>query len=307
MTGRHLQEQHLDFYLQNSDWEGRIVENFHETVRFQKDSSIRIWFNEQTQGFAAHWHNALEIIMPLENHYDVETRNQFYHLQPGEILIIPAGEMHTLHAPQSGNRLIFQFDTAVLSHIKGQTSIQTLFKSSLCITEHDHPQIYPDIYQLLLQIRNEYFGFAQLRELAIYSYLLKLLVILGRDQASEGNRFPNTRIYKQREYVQKFKNVLTYIDEHYTENLSLETIAAYSGFSKYHFSRLFKQYTDATYYDYLNHRRLKAAEILLAQPDLSVTEIALQSGFASISTFNRIFRQKKGCTPSEYRSSYITY
>lgn len=97
---------------------------------------------------------------------------------------------------------------------------------------------------------------------------------------------------------------LDYIDSHYTEELTLDNIADFSGFSKYHFTRLFKQYTDSTFYDYLIYRRIKAAEELLANPELSITEIALQSGFSSISTFNRIFKQKKGCTPSEYRSLY---
>lgn len=79
-------------------------------------------------------------------------------------------------------------------------------------------------------------------------------------------------------------------------------MAALAGFSKFHFSRLFKQYTSLTFNEYLNHRRLKAAEELLAAPDLSITEIALRSGYASLSTFNRLFKQIKHCTPTEYRA-----
>ncbi len=95
---------------------------------------------------------------------------------------------------------------------------------------------------------------------------------------------------------------MEYIDIHYMEELNLEDIAESTGFSKYHFSRLFKQYTGFTFCDYLCHRRIKVAEELLARPDLSITEAALQAGFPSISTFNRLFKQYKNCTPSEYRS-----
>ena len=304
MAEKQIKENYLDFYLQNSDWEGRTVVDSFEKVNFQKDSSIRIWYNEQNHNYDKHWHNALEIIMPVENHYDVDASDQSYHLLPGEILIIPSGEMHALYAPETGKRFIFQFDVSGISQMKGYTSIQSLMTSCLHITKLSFPQIYGDIYQILIQIRNEYFSSNEFRELAIYSHLINLFVSIGRNHINDMDLFPNTKSHKQQEYLQKFNDVLDYIDSHYTEELTLDDIADFSGFSKYHFTRLFKQYTDSTFYDYLSFRRIKSAEELLAKPELSITEIALQSGFSSISTFNRIFKQKKGCTPSEYRSLY---
>ena len=304
MAEKQIKENYLDFYLQNSDWEGRTVVDSFEKVNFQKDSSIRIWYNEQNHNYDKHWHNALEIIMPVENHYDVDASGQSYHLLPGEILIIPSGEMHALYAPETGKRFIFQFDVSGISQMKGYTSIQSLMTSWLHITKLSFPQIYGDIYQILIQIRNEYFSSNEFRELAIYSHLINLFVSIGRNHINDMDLFPNTKSHKQQEYLQKFNDVLDYIDSHSTEELTLDDIADFSGFSKYHFTRLFKQYTDSTFYDYLSFRRIKSAEELLAKPELSITEIALQSGFSSISTFNRIFKQKKGCTPSEYRSLY---
>ena len=304
MAEKQIKENYLDFYLQNSDWEGRTVVDSFEKVNFQKDSSIRIWYNEQNQNYDKHWHNALEIIMPVENHYDVDASGQSYHLLPSEILIIPSGEMHALYAPETGKRFIFQFDVSGISQMKGYTGIQSLMTSCLHITKISFPQIYGDIYQMLIQIRNEYFSSNEFRELAIYSHLINLFVSIGRNHINDMDLFPNTKSHKQKEYLQKFNDVLDYIDSHYTEELTLDDIADFSGFSKYHFTRLFKQYTDSTFYDYLSFRRIKSAEELLAKPELSITEIALQSGFSSISTFNRIFKQKKGCTPSEYRSLY---
>ncbi|MDE6389548.1 MAG: AraC family transcriptional regulator [Lachnospiraceae bacterium] len=307
MAEQHPPLNKFDFYLKDDDWTGRIVENSYETVHYQKNSTIRIWYNEQPHSFDAHWHNALEIIMPVENHYDIEACGQRYHVQPDEILFIPAGEMHTLYAPEKGTRFIFQFDVSVISRINGYNTMQSLMAACLHITKFSHPHIYNTVRQLLFQMRDEYFSSDDFRELSIYSYLTKLLVAIGRDLLHDTVMFSNARIGKQREYIQRFKNVISYIDDHYTQNLSLEAIAAYSGFSKYHFSRLFKQYTNYTYYEYLIFRRIKAAEELLTQPGLSVTEIALQSGFSSISSFNRIFKQKKGCTPSEYRTFYTAY
>ena len=131
-----------------------------------------------------------------------------------------------------------------------------------------------------------------------------MLVSLGNNQFDNMEIFSSMRIYKQKEYAAKFNEVMEFIDTHYMDDLELDNIAASIGFSKYHFSRLFKQYTNYTFCNYLTRRRLLAAKALLEQPNLSITEIALQSGFPSISTFNRAFKQQNNCTPSEYRDKF---
>ncbi|HCD46236.1 MAG TPA: hypothetical protein DEQ64_21450 [Lachnoclostridium sp.] len=75
-----------------------------------------------------------------------------------------------------------------------------------------------------------------------------------------------------------------------------------SGFSKYHFTRIFKQYMNMTFYEYLNSRRVKKAEELLYNTkEMSITDVAMGSGFSSMSTFNRTFKMIKRCSPSDYR------
>ncbi len=292
-----------DFYSTNSDFTGsREVKNSQELVEFHNASTIRIWLNEQNIGFPAHWHSAMEIIMPVENNYILVTNNDTYTVEPGNILIVPPGEMHEIIAPEFGKRFIFMFDLSLIAKLNSFSGIESVLSQPLFITEETHPQIYDEIYQLLLRMRNEYFSKTEYAELMIYSLLLNFFVKIGYNHLNTGNLFPNVRLYKQKEYVQKFNALMDYIDEHYMEDLNLETIAKSIGFSKFHFSRLFKQYTNFTFCDYLCYRRIKVAEELLAEPDLSITEIALQAGFPSISTFNRLFKQRKNCTPSEYRS-----
>ena len=300
-----VKNKYVRFYEPNSDWKGtRSLDNDLEIVEYQNDSTIRIWYNEQTEGFSPHWHTALEIIMPVENYYDVTSNGTDYHIMPGEILVIPPGELHQLFAPSSGKRFIFLFDITYITKLKGFSSVQSLLSSPLYITKARFAMIYDDIYRLLLQMRNEYFSSNDFRELSIYSHLLNFFVLFAREHLVAADIFPNVRTYKQKEYMKKFEQVLDYIDTHYMEELTLDAIADYSGFSRYHFTRLFKQYTQTTFYDYLSFKRIKVVEELLAEPDLSITEIALQAGFSSISTFNRIFKQHKQCTPSQYRAQY---
>ena len=98
--------------------------------------------------------------------------------------------------------------------------------------------------------------------------------------------------------------VTDYINNHFAEDLSLEGVASQAGFSKYHFSRLFKQYTDSTFYKYLNQKRIEFAKTLLQDPGVSVTEVAFKSGFSSLSAFLRMFKLMNNCTPTEFREMY---
>ncbi len=292
----------IDLYSVNYDFTGTVIKNSEEIVSFKSDSTIRIWFNDLHRHFPTHWHSALEIILPVENYYDAYIDNILYHIFPEEILIIPPGELHSLSAPEEGKRFIYLIDISFFSKIKGFSSIQSILSQPLHITKDAYPQIYDELYSYLIQMKDEYFSKSNYCELSIYSLLLNLFAKLGYNRMDTANPFPNVHSYKQKEYVQKFNALLEYIDSNDTDDLNLENTASAIGFSKYHFSRLFKQYTGFTFCDYLNYRRIKIAEELLAQPDRSITEIALQSGFSSISTFNRIFKQQKHCTPSEYRA-----
>ncbi|MGN0507199.1 MAG: AraC family transcriptional regulator [Lachnospiraceae bacterium] len=286
----------------NSDWPGaKYINNTHELVAYHNDTCIRIWRNTESIGYKPHWHSSIEIIMPVENCYDVKINNKDYHLNPNEILIIPPRELHELIAPPKGVRFIFLFNISVLTQLKGYAAIQSMLALPLHITKDTHPLIYSEVCQSLLEMCNEYASGNPYSELTIFSLLIKLLITLYENHIQTADLFQNVNVSKHQEYVSKFGNLLEYIDTHYTEDLTLEDMADIIGFSKYHFSRLFKQYTKFTFCDYLKHRRIQAAEMLLEQPEYSITEVALQSGFPSISTFNRIFKEQKNCTPTEYR------
>ncbi len=292
-----------DFYSKNSDFTGKRVVNadIQEIVDFHASSAVRIWCNEQSDSFPAHWHSALEIILPMEEWYDAVVGKEQFHLVPGDILFIPPRAMHALTAPDTGMRFVFLFDISPLSALPGFSSLQPVLSSPLHITRCSHPHIYEDTYQDMVRMRNEYFGSEEFAELTVFSLLLGVLIRLGTDSL-RGREFSlGARPNKQREYFVKFNDVLSYINDHYKEDCRLEDIAAAYGFSKYHFARLFRQYTGFTFCSYLLHLRILAAQELLSRPELSITEIAMQSGFSSISTFNRVFRQQVNCSPTEYR------
>lgn len=296
-------ENRSNFYEQNSDYSGNrdVLEN-KETVSYKKDSTIRIWFNDLPENYDYHIHSAMEIIMPIENWYDVYTPNEYHRIEPGDIIIIPPNEMHNLIAPSTGSRFIFLIDASFMVGLQGFTGIAPLIKEVLPITAKAYGPIYNELYQLLVQIRTEYFTASHYYELTIHAHLLNFFVLLGQDHINKVDMYSGLNSLMQKEYMQRFNNVLNYINEHFAEDLTLEEVADCSGFSKFHFTRLFKKYTDTTFYEYLVYRRIQEAEKLLADADMTITDVALYSGFSSISTFNRTFKQKKNCTPREYRA-----
>lgn len=294
--------QRPDFYYKNHDFTGtRDITNTKESVEFHNNSTMRIWYNDISVNYDEHWHTALELIVPMDNYYDITVGATTYRVNPGELFIIPPGELHSLQAPESGVRFIYLFDIAFIANFNGFARMQTILSQPIHMTKSSHADIYESCYMLLTKMRNEYFTQNDMAEFIIYSLLLNFFAKLGQHHLESVTMENHAESLKQKEYIKKFHDVLAFIDSHYMDDLCLEEIASSIGFSKYHFSRLFKQYTNFTFCDYLNYRRIKAAENLLSQNDLTVTEIALQSGFSSISTFNRLFKQLKGCSPREFR------
>lgn len=99
------------------------------------------------------------------------------------------------------------------------------------------------------------------------------------------------------------KLVLRYVEEHYTEPVSIEDMAALTYYSKSHFMKFFKLHMGTGFIEYLNDYRLTIAGQKLKNSSDSVLTIAEECGFEHLSYFNRLFKRKYGTTPGEkYRS-----
>lgn len=284
-----------------------MMENFkiiHETVYYRENSNVRLFVNTENENYPTHWHTPMEIIMPLENGYNVYIGNDTVYLNEGDIIFIASGVAHKLIAPLSGKRIIMQIEWSVVSKIRDLNSILTLISPAITITSADSGDIHSNIRQILLNIADEYQKDLFLSEAMIYSRMFEVLMLIGRHHIKSSHHF-NVRKQKQQEYVERFLSICQYIDSHCTEDITLDEIAKTAGFSKYHFSRLFKQFTNITFYKYLNKKRIEFALTLLAEPQVSVTDAAMQSGFNSPSSFIRVFKAEKNCTPTAYREMFI--
>lgn len=99
------------------------------------------------------------------------------------------------------------------------------------------------------------------------------------------------------------ERTITYINEHFTEDISTEALAQRSGLSQYHFIRTFKKETGFTPHEYLINTRMATARYLLKNSDLSVKDICFNTGFSCESVFCNAFKKHHHMTPAQYRSS----
>jgi len=281
----------------------RVMQGEQEFVTYQDGTSFRVWYMTEPDHYSRHYHAAVEVVLPHlgECRYIVEGTQ--YVVKSTECLFIPAGKMHSMDMPEGGVRNLILFDIECLSGIRGFSSVETLLNQTLYLTGED--PVTGEVRKRLFMLLEEYYSGSPLTNLACYSKLLDILVLIGNhclpDQKSGASEGLATLQASGWEAVDR---AVAYVSKHYTEEISLDQISEIAGFSKFHFARIFKRHTNMTFLQFLIHKRISVASHLLCNTDLPVVQVALQSGFSSLSTFNRSFKNTHGCTPTEYRILY---
>jgi AraC-like DNA-binding protein len=154
------------------------------------------------------------------------------------------------------------------------------------------------VYQLLdtlSSVKDHFYAFMQ---------FLTLLYELSK---CDGARTLASSSYAKIEVTsdsRRVEKVRRYVSEHYREEIRLSQMADLAGMSSAAFSRFFKLHTGRNLSDYIIDMRLGYASRLLVDSSQSIAEIGYACGFNNLSNFNRIFKKRKGCSPSEFRENY---
>ena len=101
--------------------------------------------------------------------------------------------------------------------------------------------------------------------------------------------------------MERIGKVFELVGSSYDKDITLSAAADAAGYVPTYFSRVFRECTGMTFYSYLTMYRIAVAELKLVSTDKSINEIALSSGFGSVKTFDRIFKDKLGTSPLRYR------
>ena len=107
-------------------------------------------------------------------------------------------------------------------------------------------------------------------------------------------------------YTSLIEDVISYITDHLSDDLSIETLSSYAHLSTYYFIRIFKKETGFTPHEYITNARISSAKYLLTTTQLSISEISYKLGFSCDSAFCTVFKGKTGSTPNSYRTTHVS-
>lgn len=128
-----------------------------------------------------------------------------------------------------------------------------------------------------------------------HNMLESLILTLGRNTKSALSFATAGKISRECRFIEQ------YLDEHFQENITLDTLSRLTYMNKYYVVHAFKKYKGVSPINYLINRRLEEAKHLLKTTDYPASKIALASGFSSQSYFSQVFRKELNMTPGEYR------
>ena len=278
----------------------RILQGKQEYITYMDRSSIRVWLSDAAAHYDPHSHSAIEIILPDRGVSVYQVREDTYRVQPGEILIVPSGWQHAITEPPGTLRYLLLFEPNPFQELRDMPDIAPMMMQPIYL--HDGSELQSQVHAILRRTVDCYFAREPMWNTLCYSYLLQMYALLGSHYL---------RVTAPEQYVSHrsidpviMNSTITFINEHYMDDITLEDAAEFAGFSKYYFSRMFKQFSGISFSEYLTRRRLNVAADLLVRTNQPMRDIAASSGFGSIATFNRIFREHKSCTPSQFRAIY---
>jgi len=262
-----------------------------------------------TNFFFLHWHFEFELVTVLEGGIIYTVEDQDYCLLAGEGLFIQSNQ---LHAARSYNGLpceacvvvfhpnLFGANTQGTTYSKyvypllsGDISFTPILKRdplSASFWQHTALKLLEDIDKLYLLpvVENELLLKSKLYE------IWHLFFYYGQIN-NKANR--DIKQYK----LERMEPVITYIHQHYKEEISLLTLAQLLPMSEGQFCRAFKEVMNMTPIAYVIRYRILQSCILLANSNIKIADIARSIGFNNISYFNREFGKAIGCSPSHYR------
>ena len=272
-----------------------------EFISYIEHSSIRVRIAEGDPIHEDHWHSATEILLVNQGEALYTLPDKTYRITDGQIMIVPADCPHSLKEKDGTQRIQFLFEPTYLLHLRDMSVMSPLIKCPIYLEEDSDTR--RQVACLLGKVADCYAQKEPMWNSQCYSYLLQIYVLLGRRQLSQES--PLQHLSDRKAIDSEIMNsALTYLNQNYMYDITLEDVASYAGFSKYYFSRMFKQFFGFSFSEYLCKRRLEVAGDLLTHTNRPIQEIAIAAGFGSVGTFNRIFRDAKNCTPSQYRAMY---
>jgi AraC-like DNA-binding protein len=169
-------------------------------------------------------------------------------------------------------------------------------------TLHKHDALVsPLVRKMYLRVKEQNATQAWLEDQ--FFAVMKALRSVRADAHRQARRIPAKKLSTRAELYRRLLRGKDYLDSFFGGEMRLDKVASVACLSPYHFHRLFREVFGETPNQYLQRRRLWNARELLSSTERTVTEICLEVGFESMTSFSALFRRVYGCSPRELRSS----
>ncbi len=257
-------------------------------------------FAHEIMNYRYHWHSSqYELNILLHGSQEFCRNTQTYLLEEDDVLLIAPGTGHASFGQQANTRaLVLHFSTPAFKPFvkKGYTYDFPTCRSMAADRYtpcYNRIRFYAaQIYQATQQ-GGEY---AQITAKASLELLIATLCTMFQPQPIK-----NVDV-EDDQHRDTVSSLLTYIEQHYQEKITLEDLARFSQYNRTYVSTLFKNTIGVNFYDYLIRVRFQKALLDLSMTDKTLTSVALDNGFSDLKSFNARFKEILHRTPTEYRT-----
>ncbi|HHW45997.1 MAG TPA: AraC family transcriptional regulator [Clostridiales bacterium] len=233
-----------------------------------------------------HFHSNIEIVYMLEGEMEVTINNHTAVLRPGWVSIANSYDIHTYKTPHYSKARILIVPTDIVKSFNNLTKTVNFASPFM-----ENCECSRDIDSATLRLTEFNNTRNSLVAKGLIYFVLGILIekigLKNRDEGSQSDTL--------------MKNILIYLENNYLNRLTREDLAKHFGYSQNYLSRLFNSKLGCGMNQYINVLRARHAASLIHDTNLSLTEIAYQSGFGSCRTFTRAFKEFYNITPSEYK------
>lgn len=239
-----------------------------------------------------HLHDHFEMLYTKSGRATVRVDDETYEMRDGDICVIFPHQIHSVTDDSEIDGAILMFSPDLLPDV--QVTMRKKYAKSALITASDSRE---KIISLLLELLDE-MPVDDSGSLAIKKGLA--LQIIGEVfRASELVEATGSN-------MQILRKIIDYCYKHYTEDITLEKMKNDLFVSKYYISYLFSNKMNISFTNFINSLRISDACRYLEIERYKISDIAERVGFSSLRTFNRVFRELIGATPSEYRECRLS-
>ena len=268
-----------------------------------KDFEAFYYSDLNFQTLPAHTHDYYEFYLFLEGDLDLEISGHAIPLHPGDMVLVPPGVSHhaLMHSSDRPyRRFVLWVSQEYVARLLKESPdyvflMQRAATSSRCYY-HFHEAEFSSIQSRLIRLLEEFHSNRYGRNAAVYLALNDLLLYMNRI------------IYEREHPVVSgsgdlMQEITLFIDEHLTEDLSLDVLANHVCLSKYYIAHYFKDSLGISIHQYITKKRLQScSEAIAAGSD--ITRTFDEYGFRDYSSFYRMFRKEYGMSPREYQEAH---